>query len=107
MVSSSLFPPKVGHFDLIDGTRGVENKDLLRAEFSVTHIFSFSPYHQLNLLEVSLAEKGNAHGMAWTVIPANTMNLHWQKDNSNDIHLISLDRFRTCFSLTQKWIREQ
>lgn len=46
-------------------------------------------------------------GTGWTVIPVDTMNLHWQKDNSNDIHLISLDRFRTCFSLTQKWIREQ
>lgn len=46
-------------------------------------------------------------GMGWTIIPLDTVNLHWQKDNSNDIHLISLDRFRTCFSLTQKWIREQ
>lgn len=46
-------------------------------------------------------------GMCWTVIPVDSVNLHRQKDNSNDIHLISLDRFRTCFSLTQKWIREQ
>lgn len=60
MVNSSRFPPNVGRFDLTDGTRGVENKDLLRAEFSVTHGFSFSPYHRLNLSEVSLAEKGNA-----------------------------------------------
>lgn len=46
-------------------------------------------------------------GTGRILIPADTVNLHWQKDNSNDIHLISVDRFRTCFSLTQKWIREQ
>lgn len=59
MVNSSHSPPKIGGFDLIDGT-GVKNKDMLRAEFSVTHGFSFGPYHRLNLSEVSLAEKGNA-----------------------------------------------
>lgn len=51
-------------------------------------------------------EEGYPHPDGLTVIPVD-INLHWQKDNSNHIHLISLDRFRTCFSLPQKWITEQ
>lgn len=45
-------------------------------------------------------EEGYPHPDGLTVIPLD-INLHWQKDNSNHIHLISLDRFRTCFSLPQ------
>ena len=45
--------------------------------------------------------------MGWEIIPEDRADLHWQKDNSNDIPLISCNRFGTWFSLAQKWIREQ
>lgn len=111
MVNTSRFPPEVGRFDLTHETRVAKNKDLLQTDFSLT--CDFFIFYFLVLIVGSTFQKFPWQrkvmhvATGWTVIPVDTMNLHWQKDNSNDIHLISLDRFRTCFSLRQKWIREQ
>lgn len=106
----SCLPSNVQYLDWMDCIGVVKNKIHL-SEFDAVWISCDTWFLVLiissTFLKFPLQREVIHVGMGWTIIPVDTVNLHWQKDNSNDIHLISLDRFRTCFSLTQKWIREQ